>query len=370
MRKTLAIMLIPLILASIIPAYSMPLNQSPQQEQVNARNMFMITNMARERVELTLRNIMANATLLNANRTTIENCSALLEQAKKLIEEANIALNNGSYSEAMDKLLEAMKLLRNCFRTLCELSCEELRAYGLMEAINNTALRIERLNATLQELSDKIVNATSLIEKAKSTLNEALLLYSQGNVSAAANKLGEVNSIMAQINVMLKNRAQERFMIRLNDFAEKMKKVNATIVNTEEFRNMMRNVEKRDLREAINALKSLKLPGQLPTSSEELQLSVNASRKGLNVIITNNGNTSLMFPNSAYGMTIERRLGNVWTLYYSPIAAQVITPLEPGKSVSLNIPLHLVPGTYRVVVKAWKEGMKEQVFASVEFTVK
>lgn len=371
MRKIFSIILIPLIITYIIPIYAVPSNQTLQQEQINARNMLTITNMARERVELMLRNIMANTTLMNINKTAVENCSIILEQARKLIEEGNIALNNGNYSEAMNKLFEAMKLLRNCFATLCELSHEELpKALGLIEAINNTGMRIEKLNATLQVLSEKISDVNNLIEKAKSVLNEAMLLHSQGNISAAANKLGEANAIMAQINVMLKNKAQERFMTRLNEFAEKMNKINASIANTEEFRNMIRNMEKNNMREAINALKSLKIPERLPTMIESLKLSINASRNGLEITISNNGNTSLLFPNSAYGITIERKLGDFWVIYYSPIAAQVITSLEPGKSVSLKISLHLMPGTYRLVTKAWTEGMKEQVFTSAEFTIK
>ncbi|MEM4954780.1 MAG: hypothetical protein QXE87_05195 [Candidatus Methanomethylicaceae archaeon] len=368
MKKIFSIILIPLIIISIIPVYSLPFNQLQQQEQINARNMLTIANMARERVELMLRNIMTNTTLMNLNKTVIDNCNITLEQAKKLIEEANIVLNNGNYNETMNKLIEAMKLLRNCFIKLCELSYEETpKALGLIEAINNTAIRIEKLNETLQTLSEKIINVSNLIEKAKSILNEAMLLYSQGNVSAAANKLGEVNSIMAQINVMLKNKAQERLMIRLNEFA---KKITPPINNTKEFQNMMRNIEEKNIRDAINALKSLNISQQLPIINKYLELYINASRNSLEITISNIGNSTLQFPNSAYGITIERKVGNLWMLYYSPISAQVITSLEPGKSVNLKISLHLVPGTYRVVTKAWTEGMKEQLFTYKEFTIK
>ncbi|MCX8169595.1 MAG: hypothetical protein N3D72_00735 [Candidatus Methanomethyliaceae archaeon] len=367
MKKIALGIIFVLMAASIIPVYSIP--QERTQEQINARNMLKITEMAKERVEALLGKITANSSLMNIAKPIVDNCSEMINKANNLINESINALNNGEYNEAMNKLYEAMKLLHYCFIKLYELSYElPPRAMGLMEAINNTAIRIEALNATLKGLSERLDYIDDLINEAKSLLNEAMLLLSQGNVSGAANKLGEINLIMAKINLAIKNRAQERFMLKLHEFTNKINATNSSIANSEAFRNMLKHMEKKNLKEAINSLKSLQKESSI--ISNFISLDINASRNGLNIKISNIGNSTLLFPNSAYGIIIERKVGNLWMLFHAPIAAQVITPLEPGKTVSIKIPIHIMPGTYRVVVKAWTEGMNNQIVTNMEFIVK
>lgn len=361
-KMPLGIMFI-LMMTSFIPVFSIP------QEQINAKNMLKLTEMAKERVEILLEKIIVNSSLMNTARPIVENCSETLNKAKNLINEAINAINNGEHDKAMKVLHEAMKLIHSCFIRLNELSYETPpRAIGLMEAINNTAKRLEALNVTLKALSERLDYINGLMSEAKSLLNEAMFLLSQGNISGAANKLGEINLIMAKINLAIKNKAQEKFMLKLHEFANKMNTTNPSIANSETFRNMLKHIEKKNLKEVINSLKSFQKESSIV--SNLILLDINASRGGLNIEISNIGNSTLLFPNSAYGITVERKVGNLWTLFYVPMAAQVITPLEPGKSINIKVPIHIMPGTYRVVVKAWTEGMNNQVVTSMEFTIR
>lgn len=115
-----------------------------------------------------------------------------------------------------------------------------------------------------------------------------------------------------------------------------------------------------------------------PTPSDVLRLSVKAERVGrdylVKVTLENVGNETIVFPNSAYGIVIERKIAAVWVPVYTPIAAQVLTKLKPGENVTVTIPLErpLKPpalGTYRAVATGWLEGSGLPITASAEFTI-
>lgn len=110
--------------------------------------------------------------------------------------------------------------------------------------------------------------------------------------------------------------------------------------------------------------------------SKVLEVNVSVERSGkdylLKVTIMNVGNEAVVFPNSAYGITIERKVARVWMPVprYTPISAQVLTTLDPNESGTVAIMLERpTPGTYRVVVAGWLERSRQLVTASTEFTI-
>lgn len=105
-----------------------------------------------------------------------------------------------------------------------------------------------------------------------------------------------------------------------------------------------------------------------------LKLSVKVEMIGrrcfVSVGIENTGSEAAIFPDSAYGITIERRTAGFWVPVYRPIAAQVLTWLRPGESKTVVIQMGpLIQGTYRVVIMGQLEDSKTPVIASAEFTI-
>lgn len=119
-------------------------------------------------------------------------------------------------------------------------------------------------------------------------------------------------------------------------------------------------------------------PTKPVTPSDGLRLSVKVERVGrdysVKVTLENIGNETIVFPNSAYGIVIERKIAAAWVPIYTPIAAQVLTKLKPGENATVTILLERPlkppsPGTYRAVATGWLEGSGLPVTASAEFTM-
>ncbi|MEM2351904.1 MAG: hypothetical protein QXT26_05815, partial [Thermoproteota archaeon] len=111
-----------------------------------------------------------------------------------------------------------------------------------------------------------------------------------------------------------------------------------------------------------------------PITDHMLRLSVNVEMVGgrclVNVSIENVGDEAVVFPNSAYGIVIERKVAGFWVPIYRPIAAQVLTWLRPGEDKTIVIQMGaLIHGTYKVIITGQLEGSKNPVMASAEFTI-
>ncbi|MEM1586950.1 MAG: hypothetical protein QXX99_05955 [Candidatus Bathyarchaeia archaeon] len=123
----------------------------------------------------------------------------------------------------------------------------------------------------------------------------------------------------------------------------------------------------------------LPIPPATPIApGDVLKLSVKVQKDEkaylVNVTLENTGNETIVFPNAAYGIVIQRQVGRLWLIVYTPISAQVLARLEPGESRTITIPLgrlpkRLAPGTYRVVVTGWLEESRLPITAAAEFVL-
>ncbi|MEM3618529.1 MAG: hypothetical protein QXK47_05605 [Candidatus Bathyarchaeia archaeon] len=78
----------------------------------------------------------------------------------------------------------------------------------------------------------------------------------------------------------------------------------------------------------------------------------------------------MQFPNSVYGITIERMDGSTWVLAYSPISVQVIMELKPGQAEHVQIMLpQPKSGEYRVHVHGRSKINMTPVETTAEFSI-
>ncbi|MEM2136844.1 MAG: hypothetical protein QXI93_02685, partial [Candidatus Methanomethylicia archaeon] len=89
----------------------------------------------------------------------------------------------------------------------------------------------------------------------------------------------------------------------------------------------------------------------------------------LYITIKNTGNATVIFPNSAYGIIVEKMINGVWTQFYTPISAQVLTSIKPGQSRTIILRINTVEGSYRIVLHGWCEGTMEPIVFYNEFTI-
>lgn len=128
----------------------------------------------------------------------------------------------------------------------------------------------------------------------------------------------------------------------------------------------------------IKAIMVAPSPAPLTTPSDVLRLAIKVERDGrdcsIKVTIENVGDETIVFPNAAYGVVVERKVAGFWLVIYEPISAQVLVEVEPGESRTITLQLkrpiiQLVRGTYRVTVRGWLKEGKVPVVASAEFVI-
>ena len=216
---------------------------------------------------------------------------SMFEEAKALLNEAETLIEEGNYTQAIEKIREALANFRNAYRAMHRITEEfmatlevQRRAEGLMVAMNRTLKRLERLEALPGKADGEIA---ALIEQVRRFLNitEARKLLEAGNVSELAHRLAEANKIMSQIHVQLKARAHmkvrervrkylqiaERFMeniterirrarmagVNVTEVLQKLGIKNATAF-TEECRERIQEArEKADINELLKTVRSL-----------------------------------------------------------------------------------------------------------------
>ncbi|PUA34186.1 MAG: hypothetical protein B9J98_00915 [Candidatus Terraquivivens tikiterensis] len=90
----------------------------------------------------------------------------------------------------------------------------------------------------------------------------------------------------------------------------------------------------------------------------------------LKVSVANVGNEIVVFQNAACGIHVERKVGDLWTHYHTPVSAQVILELKPGetRAVTINLP-HPPKGAYRVVAIGWLKDSHALVEGVAEFDI-
>jgi tetratricopeptide (TPR) repeat protein len=412
-----------------------------------AKKILDMADNAKLRVETLIGSIRSNSTLISnqtINSTILsimDNTTGAFTNATNILQWAHGNFTQGNYTETVRLSLESMQIFREIYATLSQLiggAGEGLQGQGLLVAMNCTLDRLQKMNDSLSALSTNIQTAMDYLNEAKKLLNltEATLLLQQGNVSEVAHRLAEANRLMNQATQALKLKAQEKAQVRIDQYLQKlernreriMERLNATGINATElfaqyeFRNMgefnqamnslqqmvRAQVSQGQFKKAYNLLNSMAnltqnlelrlqkkflfpapiLPSQ-PQGKPGLQVSVEKLSIGsaltLVVTVNNTGNATIVFPNSAFGITIEKKSNGEWVNYYTPISAQVLVSLKPGEIGKVQILLSApqfhglgkmkvstvqpASGEYRVTAHGWVQGTYEPVSSSVEFSI-
>lgn len=414
-------MLLPM-LSSTLAISAVPIN--PEIKRVE--NMLNIAYKARERVEYLISNVMNNVTLTNLISAAglmdeFNGNVTLFNEGKILLDEAKGAYDAGNYALALNKVSQALDLFRDVFKNIHVIVCKAggcledenaIKAEGLIVAANRT---LERINS-IRELGDIPEEAYSKLSEAESLLNIAELrnLLAKGNVSGVAHRIADAEKLIADAIKIIKSKAEEKCAERVDKFIAKINEtfnkivekarslgVNASEVlkmfgfnNLNEIQEMKNNLigkvksfvkfgnviqaikEMNDAMEKIRnmnrEMEKVRYIAQYQFNAE-LEVKVEKSfRKPftvLDITITNTGNATLIFPNSAFGLIIEKSVDGFWKPVYTPISAQVLIMLKPGESRHIVVKVDLPAGTYRVVVHAMCEKVLTPVTAQAEFTI-
>ncbi|MBS7610467.1 hypothetical protein KEJ19_07960 [Candidatus Bathyarchaeota archaeon] len=302
----------------------------------------------------------------------------------------------------------------------------EYQAQGLLVAMNRCLERIEVLNNTLKSLSkDDIEEIQEVLYNAYLCLNISKakeLLSEPGHVAEVAHNLTLANRLMNQAHLMVKAMASakceermERFMLRIE---ERIRRMIGNLSKTDldemaglmgfrnigEFQKALRGFleearERYKMGKIGEALGRLKLverrigeftrlfeARQLPESEQEeghLSLEVSVTKEvqknfvTLKITVKNTGDVSIVFPNAAFGLIIEKKVANgnggqdVWKPFYTPVSAQVLVTLDPREAREIAIKIQKPPeGIYRAVAHGWSKVSMEPVVAySEEFSL-
>ncbi|MCX8204926.1 MAG: hypothetical protein N3H31_04680, partial [Candidatus Nezhaarchaeota archaeon] len=90
----------------------------------------------------------------------------------------------------------------------------------------------------------------------------------------------------------------------------------------------------------------------------------------LKVRVVNEGEDSVVFPDGACGIYVERKVNGEWRLFYKPISIQVLVELRQGEARTVTVRLKDAPeGDYRVVAAGWLKSSHLPVSAVAEFAV-
>jgi phosphate uptake regulator len=378
----LIIALIPI--TTLTSAYNnVPITATIQDDKIKTENFLRITEMTKNRIETLLNNIKANSSLManESIKAKVENLSSIFNNALKLLNESYKAYQNGDYNLSISIANEVLKILRDIHSELSDLYTPY--APGLFLVANCTLARLELLNSTLSSLNETIENASQLIKQAYDLLSQINTSLPQDEI---AKRIAEANRIINEVNKMIKLQAQERTMLRINNYINNLEKkclecgknITETLAPIKEKLKGMKNYE--DIIEKIRNLMPIIDKMKYTTNGEKyLLLNVSVSGNTIEITISNIGNYTILFPNSAYGMIIEKKVNDKWILYYAPITLQVITKLDPGDTVKMKIPIEekivkgpfkiLLPGTYRITINGWIENTRERISVSKEFTI-
>jgi len=411
-----------------------------------AKKILDMADNAKLRVEALLRGIRSNSTLMlnqTINSTVLslmDSTTGAFTNATNILQWAHSNFTERNYTETVRLSLESMQIFREIYATLNQLIEEEeewLQGQGLLVAMNCALERLQKMNESISSLSTNIETPMGYLNEAKKLLNltEATLLLQQGNVSEVAHRLAEANRLMNQATHALKLKAQEQVQARIDQYLQKLERnreriierLNATGINATElfaqyeFRNMGEfNQSMNSLQQMVKAhaalgqfkkayallnsmanltqnlefrLKKFLFPTPIlpspPQGEPGLQVSVKKLSIGsaltLVVTVNNTGNATIIFPNSAFGITIEKKSNGEWVNYYTPISAQVLVSLKPGEIGKVQILLSApqsnglgkmkinifqsASGEYKVTAHGWVQGTYEPVSSSAEFNI-
>ncbi|MEM2341883.1 MAG: hypothetical protein QXX94_03020 [Candidatus Bathyarchaeia archaeon] len=402
-------------------------------EAEKAEKILWIANTARRRVEILINLTIINETIIGKIKDAgleeeWNGNLSLFNEGVELLENAASFFNEEDYLNATTYAMQAMEIFRNVFRNINRILCqanvrkeELIDGRGLLEAINRALARIEKIKNLLVSLEEKGIEVSEvleILEEAESYLNvtEAIKLLQQGNVSAVSEgMLAQANKLITQALRKLKEKIRESVTERIEQFKRKLERLRERIrerlremnITEDEFYQhwnftakgfwgkhieILEKVRER-LREGINAT-DLKILGtrmreiclelemrlRKHEGKEAINITVNVekimeSKIGrkvtvlLRVTVKNDGNVTVIFPNPAFGIIVEKKVNDRWEFYSSPFSTQSLTFLKPGEIGEVRMRLRAAePGNYRVRVHAWsREGLV--AIESSEFTL-
>ncbi|MBS7638973.1 MAG: hypothetical protein QW804_01400 [Candidatus Bathyarchaeia archaeon] len=359
----------------------------------------------------TLRAMIDEADLADA----LEMANETFNLGVDTLELAHSSYEDGNYTGAISLALEAMGYFRDAYKELSNILCkigvlksEVIDGWGLLIAIQCALNRIEKMREAFERIANRtgidISNATAKLSEAEQILNitRARELLQQGNVTEVAQMLKEANNLICEafkelklaIREMIANRI-EQFKGKLNQIREKIRErlQNKGISEDEFYRRwnfsraedfwrkqmeIMESIRARfmemgrmnatDMETISRRLREVRLElevrlreregvGSIEVDVEKIDGVVVRRRVTVNLRVTvrNTGNITLIFPNLAFGVIVEREINGEWRFYYSPFSAQALRVLEPGETGEVRIHLGGAEfGKYRVVVQAFR----------------
>lgn len=379
-------------------------------------------------INLTLANATLITRIREAGLENDLNISlTLFDEGKSLLNEAHNLFNEGNYAGAVYSATEAMEVFREVYKNINRILCEAdvkkfevIDGQGLLEAMNRALMRIERIEMALDILENRteidVSSIRSMLSEARVLLNitRAEELLREGRVSDVAHMLAEANRKIGEAIRAIRDAARETAAVRIERLEERIRRmcervrqrlremnesesrffrrwgasdaeefverqiealerVRARIRERGEFNATELSIVSERMRELSLELEFMlrEREGAVNVEVEVKKTIIVAARNRvtavLRITVRNDGNVTVTFPNSAFGIVIERSRNGVWEFYYSPISLQVLSDLEPGESGEVRIYLSDVPaGTYRVVVHALgRDGLQD--VGSVEF---
>jgi len=410
-------MLFPTLAISALPG-------SPEAKRVE--NMLNVAYKSRDRVRFLVNSVETNQTLMNLISAAGLNSAfygnvTLLGNGENLLSRAESEYEAGNYALALNYTLQALDVFRDVFRNVHVIVCKAggcleresvIVAEGLIVAANRTLERIK----SIRELGDIPMEAYDKLSEAEKLLSitELRNLLAKGNVSEVAHRIADAEKLVADAFKIIKSKAEEKCAERVDKFLAKVdetfnkivEKAKSLGVNASEVLKMFGFNNLNEVQEMKNNLigkvKSFVKLGKIVQAIKEMDAAMEKIRNMdremervryiaqyhfnaklevkveknvkkpfiiLDITITNTGNATLIFPNSAFGLTIERSVDGSWKPVYTPISAQVLMMLKPGESRHIMLRVDLPAGTYRVVVHAMCEKVFTPVIAYAEFTV-
>lgn len=148
------------------------------------------------------------------------------ERGLALAESATQALSEGKIEEAEEDAITAMNEFKEAMRQLrgADVTASIPAQIGIEQAINRTKIFIERLEKIVEKAEEMGYNTTNIrarIGEAKTILEEATILLSEGEVEEAAKKLGEARRTIAGLIGELNRITKAEKSRKIEAFTEK-----------------------------------------------------------------------------------------------------------------------------------------------------
>ncbi len=145
------------------------------------------------------------------NETTSQKIDEAISQADPLVEEAKQYISSGDAELAVEKLREALSILRDLLKDLKEPLEEDFTLMGTIRRLKGGA---ERAHYILKKLEEKGVNITALsssLDEVDSLIEDAKAALISGNVDETKQLLEEAYSKLSDVFQGLREEAKQHF---------------------------------------------------------------------------------------------------------------------------------------------------------------